>query len=130
MIAEQLLRELCSKLGLSLESQDWGIINADPNRLREFISFYQSESMMPSQRFELGELILASANERLLAGTARENEDMRMFIDFVRNHWREQEAHFAYWLGLNPDDEFPIAALLKQIGCESLPGIKQDETSQ
>jgi hypothetical protein len=118
MNAEELLRELSSRLGLSFETQDWGIVNANPWRLREFIYFYESEPLVPSQRFELGELILASANERLLAGTAKEDEDMHMFVDFVRNHWREQEAHLTYWLGLQSDEEFPITAVLKQIGAE------------
>jgi len=126
MIADELLRELSVRLGLGYESQDWGIVNADPYRLREFISFYESEPLVPSQRFELGELILASANERLLVGATDENEDMQMFVDFVRNHWQVQEAHIAYWLALQPDDEFPIAALLKRIGCESFLGLKKE----
>jgi hypothetical protein len=74
MIADELLRELSVRLGLGYESQDWGIVNADPYRLREFISFYESEPLVPSQRFELGELILASANERLLVGATDRDE--------------------------------------------------------
>ncbi len=127
MIAEKLLHELSSRLGLGFESQDWGIINADPCRLREFICFYESEPLAPTQRFELGELILASANERLLAGATKENEEMQMFVNFVRNHWKEQEANVTYWLGLQPDEELPIAAVLKQIGWESTLGLKPSE---
>lgn len=124
MIAEELLRELSSRLGLRFESQDWGIVNANPWRLREFICFYESEALVPSQRFELGELILASANERLLAGTVKEDADMHLFVDFVRNHWREQETHITYWLGLQSHEEFPITAVLKQIGSTSIPGTQ------
>jgi hypothetical protein len=35
------VRRLSTELGLADESQDWGIVNADPGRLREFIAVYE-----------------------------------------------------------------------------------------
>lgn len=71
MEAEQGLKRLCESLHLQYEPQDWGIINADPQRLSEFIRYYEvTPSLATSQRFELAELILASANEYLLTEEA------------------------------------------------------------
>jgi hypothetical protein len=117
MNAEELLRELSSKLRLEFEVQDWGIVNADPGRLCEFIEFYETQALVPSQRFEVGELIIASANERLLAGAALDEEELQRFVYFMRQHRQEQEAHIAYWRELQSDSEFPIAEVLRQILC-------------
>ncbi len=106
---------MSTNLGLHFESQDWGIVNADSERLSEFIQFYESENLAPSQRFELGELILASANERLRIGVAEGDPGMATFARFILSHWKEQEVHIAYWSGLERKEEFPAAGLLKDL---------------
>lgn len=121
MSAEQLLRELSMRLGLAFESQDWGIVNADPCRLREFIGFYESEPLSVTQRFELGGLIVASANERLLAGASESDEEIQVFVGFVRQHKDELSVHLTYWSDLQIDEEFPVATVLKGIS-RSPPG--------
>ena len=115
MSPEEMLRDLSQRLGLRFESQDWGIVNADPKRLTEFISFHASQDLAPTQCFELGELILASANERRLDGSTTEDEAIDMFIEFIQEYWTEQQTHIAYWSSLSSSDEFPVAEVLQNI---------------
>lgn len=116
MSDENLLRDLSNRLGLTFESQDWGIVNSDPCRLWEFIHFYESEALTATQRFELGELIIASANERLMGDVDELNEGIQTFIDFIKAHKDEQSVHITYWSSLEADEEFPVAAVLRTIG--------------
>lgn len=64
--AERLMEELSRDLGLCNEQQDWGIINADPTRVRHFLDYFDSQPLTSTQRFEMGELIIASVNEAIL----------------------------------------------------------------
>jgi hypothetical protein len=41
-VAERDLKQLCHALGLTYERQDWGIINANAERLPEFIAYYEA----------------------------------------------------------------------------------------
>lgn len=100
------LRELSAQLGLQWEEQDWGIVNADPGRLSEFITFYQSTpGLSPTQRFELGGLILASANEYLVNGEKPLPESVARFL--VGN-CQAFKAQLEYWLTLGDTKEFPL----------------------
>jgi hypothetical protein len=104
------LRRLCEALGLRYEPQDWGIVNADGNRLVEFVRFYESHpELSAAQKFELGELILASANDVLCTkGTL----DQRL-LEFLATSRGSFEAHMEYWRGLEDVKEFPIAEWLR-----------------
>ena len=39
-----LLKVMSEQLGLSFETQDWGIINASPHRINEFIEYFNSNN--------------------------------------------------------------------------------------
>jgi hypothetical protein len=107
--AEQELRQLCQSLGLLYEPQDWGIINADERRLSEFIAYYEANPLSVTQRFELGELILASANERLLR-----NESLpEALLAFLARHRSELSTQLEYWRNLWDDQEFPVGNWLR-----------------
>jgi hypothetical protein len=103
--AEHGLRQLCQSLGLLYEPQDWGIINADARRLSEFIAYYEATPLSETQRFELGELILASANERLLA-----NESLPEALrPFLARNLGDLATQLEYWRNLRDDQEFPVS---------------------
>ncbi|NVB37665.1 hypothetical protein G6O69_07460 [Pseudenhygromyxa sp. WMMC2535] len=109
--ADELLREMSDNLGLGHEPQDWGIINADGDRLDEFVTFFQREELLPTQRFELADLILASANERLLEGL---DVEIELLKTLAREYDRAFTPHIEYWSGLEDEDEFPLSRLLRR----------------
>ena len=110
--ADDLLREMSNKLGLPYEPQDWGVSNADGNRLDEFVAFFQQGDLQPSQLFELADLILASANERLVRGLAVEVKPLEAL---ARKYGQAFSLHLEYWSGLEDAEEFPLASLLRRI---------------
>lgn len=107
--AERDLKQLCQSLGLSYEPQDWGIINADAQRLPEFIAYYEANPLSATQRFELGELILASANERLLSKACLPEA---LLPHLVRNK-QAFETQLQYWENLADKVEFPLGNWLR-----------------
>lgn len=109
------LVELAAALGLDYEAQDWGIVNADGNRLAEFIQFYEAhKELSAAQKFELGELILASANDAIGRGEFALPASLRPFLICHRGDF---EPHIEYWHNLHDGEEFPFAEWL----CEHLP---------
>ena len=53
------LKQVSDELNLSFETQDWGIINSDENRVSEFISFFNENSDLESSlKYEVYELII------------------------------------------------------------------------
>jgi hypothetical protein len=107
--AERDLKQLSQSLGLTYERQDWGIINADARRLPEFVAYYEATSLSATQRFELGELILASANEQLLS---KEPLPQALLPFLVRNRL-EIETQLEYWRNLRDEVEFPLGKWLR-----------------
>lgn len=107
---DELVRVLSADLGLSYEAQDWGIVNADGERLGDFMSKFADPTLQPTQRVELAGLILASANERLLAGLAL---DFPRLVGLARSQESAFDVHLRYWCSLGDEDEFPLAMLLR-----------------
>ncbi|WP_437603062.1 hypothetical protein WMF28_15690 [Sorangium sp. So ce590] len=109
---EALLVELSQALGLEYEPQDWGIINADAGRLEEFIAYYDEHPMLSStQRFALGELVLASANEVLMKTPEAELVSLSTFL---AQHAEDFMAEVEYWETLGDVEEFPLSAWLQE----------------
>ncbi|WP_437622692.1 hypothetical protein [Sorangium sp. So ce1151] len=106
------LMELSQALGLEYEPQDWGIVNADAGRLDEFIAYYDEHPTLSStQRFELGELVLASANEVLL----KTPEAVLVGLStFLVQHAKDFMAHIQYWESISNVEEFPLSAWLQE----------------
>ena len=112
-VSEQ-LRSLSELLRLDFEEQDWGIINANGMRLEEFVDFYDSFALSKEMRYQVFELILASANHAL----EEEMEDGRKKLviqDFIRRHGNDFPEQVSYWAGLGSSDEFPLAEVLRNI---------------
>lgn len=122
------LSQAAADLGLpDLEHhQDWGIQLADPGRLPEFVSYYrehQAEFDEWAQEFDLGELLLESANDALRDGGQPHSliEEVVSLIAARREHEPTQFL-LEYWTGLDRLEwldgkkyyHYPIARLLKQ----------------
>lgn len=110
--ADELLKEISDKLGLRYEPQDWGITNADGNRLEEFMTFFRQQALQPTQRFELADLILASANERLLEGLDVEIGSLKTLAGEYPQAFSD---HMEYWCGLENPEEFPLSRVLCRV---------------
>jgi hypothetical protein len=108
------LRNLSNFLKLHYEEQDWGIINADGNRLEEFVAVYDSRPFSVEIRYQMFELILASANDAL-GKKRQEANGMRVIQDFVRRHGQDFPEQVSYWAGLKNSDEFPVGEALRKI---------------
>jgi hypothetical protein len=106
-----LLGELSAALGLNYEPQDWGIVNADADRLDAFVAFFRSVELEPTQRFEMADLILASANEALLEGR---EVSLQALLALASEASSAFEHHLAYWAGLTDESEFPLGAAIRQ----------------
>lgn len=98
------LEKLSSDLNLERHSQDWGICNADTQRIDEFLSYYESNQKIHDWEPEaLAELIYQSAEEALEEN--REDEELKEKIRrFTRGHFQEFPMTFNYWKALEPDD--------------------------
>lgn len=112
MDASDRLVRLSAALGLRCEMQDWGIINADPKRIEEFIEFAQSAPTLTSGDYcDLGELILASANELLVSDP---EASLRNVDAFIGAHLTEIGSVVEYWRSLNDPVQFPLATHLRK----------------
>jgi len=110
--AERDLKALCESLGLQFERQDWGIVNADRKRVSEFIRYYEANpGLSATQKYELGELILASANEHFLNGEEPAPPELCLFL--LRNR-SVLESQLEYWMNLEETEEFPFADWLRE----------------
>ncbi len=105
------LEWLSAMLHLEPYPQDWGIINADEARLSEFISFYEAHPELSGpQKFQMGGLILASANDALVAGLPLDSR----LSTFLRQNRSAFEIDFTYWRELEDVEVFPIAKWLRE----------------
>ena len=105
--------KLNEALGLKIEGQDWGIENADPRRVNDFIAFFEgnitSDPWVPEA---LAELILQSAQEALEEDMLS-NQDRKLLVAFFTKHRLKFPFAAKYWLGLNKT-EWKIAQLLSE----------------
>lgn len=98
------------------KAQDWGIINADGQRLHEFIAIYDSLKLSKEMKYQMFELIIASANEALGDEQALDDEQTKTgILDFVRRSGRDFPEQLSYWARLEDEEEFPVAAILRKI---------------
>jgi hypothetical protein len=98
------LERLSTQLSLIPYSQDWGICNADANRLEEFLDFYGSH--VPEDAFELealAELIFQSAEEAIAAG-GLDSIDVGRLASFIRRNQSSFPQALEYWRNLETGD--------------------------
>ena len=105
--------KLSGALCLSYEGQDWGIVNADPDRIEEFVAFCEANAVdHPWEPEALAELVFASAD---LAAGERDLADAERWVilRFVADHGNEFPDMLGYWRSL-PASEFPVAVLVRE----------------
>lgn len=106
------IEKLSSALGLEPFEQDWGICNADPRRLSEFIRFFQTNTVDdPWEPEALAELIFESMNDAL-DGPSVAAELEEQFRAFVRNNSCTFPQTLGYWRTLVGNDEFSASRLI------------------
>jgi len=113
MTSEWMTR-LSDALGVQEQAQEWGTCNADPERLLEFIDFFERhQAEHPSETEALAELIIASFNEGLVEGIDSEIhvEAFKAFVALNQAGFPEQ---LAYWSELD-DEDFPVGHVLREI---------------
>lgn len=105
--------ELSRALGFPIRAhqQDWGVENSDAARIEEFIQFWKEHpGLTPDQAEDLESLILASADERLLADP---RADVAEVLSFVLANAARFPFWFESWLQSPSDGEFPFAEVLR-----------------
>jgi hypothetical protein len=109
--ARELRSALSVALGVLDEPQDWGIVNADGERLDEFADYLETGDLAPTQVFDMVELLLASANERLIDDPSA---DLQVVRYALRGHPTAGAVHYDYWAALDDPKEFPLGAWLRK----------------
>lgn len=108
MQQQEILRTISRELNLDYEPQDWGIINADPCRVKEFILYYNNLKTNFS-KYELFELIVASFNELVLENK-NEKEINDFFFEFIKKNLKHPFIDILnYWNKIYNEEEFPVA---------------------
>ena len=102
---------LSAAIGVSDEPQDWDIVNASPERFEEFASFLRTNTLAPTQIFDMVGLVFASANERLLQDPSA---DLGVIPEIMRAYPSAATVHHGYWASLEYFDEFPLSAWLRE----------------
>ncbi|WP_298760640.1 hypothetical protein [uncultured Psychroserpens sp.] len=104
------MKKITEDLNLNFESQDWGIINASPDRLEEFVKYFETSRYSEKEKYELFELIIASYNDCLI----EIKEKSKIFEDFISNTKGSDTYNtiINYWKNLDNDDEFPISKVI------------------
>ena len=112
-----LLKSVSEELNLSFETQDWGIINANPHRIEEFIGYFAQHDYLPKEvKYPFFDLIVASFNDAILESLVnKENESL--FKEFIKKHSIDElyKPILDYWKRITNEEEFPVGKLLKKI---------------
>jgi hypothetical protein len=99
---------LSARLGVMNEGQDWGIVNGSSERYDEFLRIYSTGDLHTIERSAMAELVLASANERLVEDRAARLEELAELLPRIA---RDASWDLDYWRGLDPSS-FPLTAWL------------------
>ena len=107
--------KLSKDLGLIATGQDFGIINADGKRLKEFIKYFKKNvAIDPWEWEELADLILESANEAILEEYITEGEiDEISYI--LRFHRHKFPQSWEYWIKIENEQDYPIVSIINNI---------------
>lgn len=124
--ALQLRRKLSVALGVLDEPQDWGIVNADGERLDEFADYLKTHELAPTQVFDMVELLLASANERLIDDPSA---DLQVVRDSLRGHPTAGAVQYDYWAALDDPRSCHSARGCARKSAPSDPGSRAAGTS-
>lgn len=99
---------------MNFETQDWGIINASPYRVKEFIKYFNTNKSLPETiKYQLFELIIASLNEAILKNTMTKEQEA-LFKELIQEHSKNPtfKPILNYWKKITNTEEFPVGKLL------------------
>lgn len=107
-------RAFADELGLFYSGDDWGRNNGDGARLLEFIGVWNERRMWSDVDLADGvlDLIVASANGRILAGGVLTLEEQTAFSAVIRRVASQSGVSLEPWLGLLGHVDFPVAAMV------------------
>jgi hypothetical protein len=97
------MERLSARLGVMNEQQDWGIVNGSSERYDEFLRMYATADLNPIERSAVAELVLASANERLVQDRAAGLEGLAESLPRNAQH---ASWDLDYWLHFRAPDGF------------------------
>ena len=102
-------------------SPDWGIINADPLRIAEFILYSKSKNLPKFIEYIFVELIIASMDRAIAEDIPLDRNTVIEFNRYIENILFDESFYpqVSYWLGLNPS-EFPVGAYLLKLAGDRL----------
>jgi hypothetical protein len=121
-IVKEQLKQVSEFLNLSYYSQDWGIINSDPERVFEFIKYLEDYPHSDELRYWLTELIIASINDGI-DQKYYSKDQLSSLEEYIKNSKKVNPLVLAYWTSLReaPNvEEFPVSFWLKSILTDSL----------
>ena len=102
---DRALDELCPDLKLEREDQDWAIIVADPDRVEDFILYYDNHPGLSSlAKSMLFDLVLASINDAMLKGDDL-NEKKDVYATFIARESTHFPLEAEYWSRRHSDGE-------------------------
>ncbi len=108
------LKDATKDLELVYEEQDWGIINSDPLRVKEFIIYFNKNLKQGDNSFKyyMFELIVSSFNDAILENKIKDLENI--FSDFINKYKNEKlyQTIFSYWIEIKSNYDFPVGNYL------------------
>ena len=110
------LRELLAIPEFGDLEQDWDLLMADAGRVVEFLDDYESETLNDVEKNVLMQLIVASYDEKLMAGD-RDFEAEKRLIELLKRDIKIHKDIFEYWACLNDSESegWEITPMLRKI---------------
>ena len=102
-------------------SPDWGIINADPRRIAEFILYVKSKNLPKFIEYIFVELIIASMDRAIAGNVSLDHSTVIEFNLYIENILFDESFYpqVSYWLDLNPS-EYPVGIYLRKLAGDRL----------
>ncbi len=103
-------------LKFDYHGSDWGIINADASRVKEFIFYEKNNIFEKGVKSSFIELIIASMNDAILENKV--DYEIRFLFSEYLYSIEQTEYHLmliAYWVSIKDNDEFPVGFLIEEL---------------
>ena len=111
-------KEVNKELGLEVTSE-WGIINGDANRVKEFLDYLiENKGILDKPtKFDFCELVISSMNEAILEKKV-DDELKFLFKEYIYSNL-DNETYVTlimeYWAHYANEEEMPVGFLLREI---------------
>jgi hypothetical protein len=99
--------------------QDWDIEMADPNRLSEFLAYYETHDLTPHEKQALMALVLASLEDTFPAARGEITVLWSRVVNAIAGDKHLHQSVLSYWAypdgSENTDDGYNITHLVRQL---------------